>query len=441
MTAEQLRKSILQQAISGKLVPQLDSEPAVEQLGDAPAEVPFEIPGKWKWYKLKVIGETKTGKTPSTNNNLLYGNYLPFVKPADISEKMTISYRKNEISEEGVRYSTIAEKDDLLMVCIGASIGKCALNIKKACFNQQINCLSPKTNISSKYLLYTLNSNFFQTSVLNSAGQTTLPIINKKKWENLFLPIPPLPEQKRIVAKIEQLLPEIDKLAEAERSFEELKQTLPKKLKASILQQAISGKLVPQLDSEPAVEQLGDAPAEVPFEIPGKWKWYKLKVIGETKTGKTPSTNNNLLYGNYLPFVKPADISEKMTISYRKNEISEEGVRYSTIAEKDDLLMVCIGASIGKCALNIKKACFNQQINCLSPKTNISSKYLLYTLNSNFFQTSVLNSAGQTTLPIINKKKWENLFLPIPPLPEQKRIVAKIEQLFTLIDKEFPVQG
>ena len=211
-------------------------------------------------------------------------------------------------------------------------------------------------------------------------------------------------------------------------------------LRKSILQQAISGKLVPQLDSEPAVEQLGDAPAEVPFEIPGKWKWYKLKVIGETKTGKTPSTNNNLLYGNYLPFVKPADISEKMTISYRKNEISEEGVRYSTIAEKDDLLMVCIG-SIGKCALNIKKACFNQQINCLSPKTNISSKYLLYTLNSNFFQTSVLNSAGQTTLPIINKKKWENLFLPIPPLPEQKRIVAKIEQLFTLIDKEFPVQG
>ena len=479
MKAQDLKNSILQLAIQGKLVTQDANDEPAEVLytkiqaekqklikegkikKDKPLppitddEIPFEIPSTWKWVRIGNVGYTQTGTTPSKNHPEYYGNEYPFVKPADIDENGQVNIPDEYLSSLGIKQGRFIPKESILMICIG-SVGRAGIVKFDCSCNQQINALTPFL-LDSKYILYAMCSKSFQTQALVNTSQTTLPILNKGKWDNLLIPLPPLAEQKRIVAKIEEFEPLVKQYDKAETELSALNGSFPEQLKKSILQYAIQGKLVAQDTNDEPSEVLyakiqtekqklikegkikKDKPLppitddEIPFEIPSTWKWVRLGDIGYTQTGTTPSKSKSEYFGRDYPFVKPADIDEFGNVNYPEEYLSKLGIEQGRFIQKQSILMICIG-SVGRAGIVKFDCSCNQQINALTPYIS-DSKYILYAMCSKNFQTQALINTSQTTLPILNKGKWDNLLIPLPPLAEQKRIVAKVNDLMQYCEK------
>lgn len=421
MGAKTLRASILQMAIEGKLVPQLDDEPAVAQIGEAPEDVPFAIPEKWKWC---FIGNCV--------NQIRAGGDKPAIFSKDKTADCTIPVIANGEKNLGIVGYTnegiITQRS--LTVSGRGTIGFSA--IRTPPFTPIVRLLvvfeSPEKYISLEYLQFFLASLNLEGNG-SAVKQLTAPMLRQTT-----IPVPPIAEQRRIVAHLNKLLPLVDKFGKAQEALAVAQKEFPEKLKASLLQEAIQGKLVPQLDEEPSVEQIGDAPEDVPFAIPGKWKWCRLKHLGTLVTGNTPSTSNRCYYGHDIPFIKPDDIGYDSCVRYKKEGLSNAGRAVAKIVPPKSLLMVCIGGSIGKVAIINDEVAFNQQINAIYCNSSVVIvEYLLSVMSSSYFQNTVIATATGTATPIINKSKWGNIFIPIPPLTLQRRIVARLNELLPLV--------
>ena len=233
-----LKKSILQQAVMGKLVPQdPNDEPAsvlldkiraekesiikagklkkdkhesiiyrrdnshYEKLDGVElcidAEIPFEIPETWSWARLSSLGITQTGNTPSKAHPEYFGQNIPFVGPGDI-QGACINYENQGLSELGREYGRIVSTGSVLQVCIGGSIGKAAVSCQDVSFNQQINAITPIC-VNVYYLFYAMTAPYFIKSMREQAGGTATPIINRGVWDRMLIPIPPLNEQLSII--------------------------------------------------------------------------------------------------------------------------------------------------------------------------------------------------------------------------------------------------
>ena len=479
MTPEQLKNSILQLAIQGKLVKQRKEEGTGEELFKeiqnekqklieegklkkqkalseiTEDEIPFDIPETWKWVRLRDIGFTQTGNTPSKTHSEYFGSYIPFIGPGDIDNSI-INYLNKGLSSEGLKFGRMATKNSILQVCIGGSIGKCCLIDRDVCFNQQINAIYPSIS-DKKFVFHLLNSPYFKNFMIDNAGGTATPIINRTVWDSIIIPLPPLAEQKRIVKKIEELLPLVDSYEKAWKRLEELNKKFPLDMQKSILQEAIQGKLVKQRKEEGTGEELFKeiqnekqklieegklkkqkalseiTEDEIPFDIPETWKWVRLRDIGFTQTGNTPSKTHSEYFGSYIPFIGPGDIDNSI-INYLNKGLSSEGLKFGRMATKNSILQVCIGGSIGKCCLIDRDVCFNQQINAIYPSIS-DKKFVFHLLNSPYFKNFMIDNAGGTATPIINRTVWDSIIIPLPPLAEQKRIVKKIEELLPLCER------
>lgn len=220
-----------------------------------------------------------------------------------------------------------------------------------------------------------------------------------KKMQEIDIPLPPLSEQKRIVAKIDAAFEKIDKLkANAEKNLANAKE---------LFQSALDEAMRPK----------------------DGWVEKRLGEVGTTLTGMTPSTRDKSNFGNFMPFVKPADIMPFNPINYREEGLSQKGVSCSRLIKSDSVLMVCIGASIGKTGYADRDCTCNQQINALMPN-GFDGRYLYYMLSSDKFKKKLMEDAGQATLPIINKSKWENLSICVSlSLSEQREIVKRLDLL------------
>ena len=241
-----LRKSILQAAITGQLISNVEGETKTgKELLDkiieernakllaqweeakkknpkakkpAPIvaseitedEIPFEIPKNWCWCRLGDVGITNTGATPSKNNPEYFGNFIDFLSPGDIQNSI-ITYGKQGLSEAGYKVARPTPSGTIIQVCIGGSIGKCAVVDREVTFNQQINSITTICS-NTQYIYYVLSSEYFQKIVIEYSTGTATPIINKSSWEKLYIPLPPLAEQEKIVEIIEQILPLCEKL-------------------------------------------------------------------------------------------------------------------------------------------------------------------------------------------------------------------------------------
>jgi type I restriction enzyme S subunit len=231
-----------------------------------------------------------------------------------------------------------------------------------------------------------------------------------------------------------------------------------KPLRQTILNLAVRGKLVTQdAADEPAAELLKVLQAkknrlvkdgairkqkvsaalsesEEIFPLPLSWKWTRLLDVGATQTGTSPSSARDELFGDFIPFVKPADL-DGPEITYDGFGLSEEGVGHSRVAPANSVMMVCIGGTLGKVNCTSRDVCFNQQINSVTPFIGGLHRYISMALKSSYFQDLAWAKAGIGTLPIISKGKWEVLPIPLPPLAEQHRIVAKVDALMALCDQ------
>ncbi len=483
MNAQQLKNAILQEAIEGRLVPQdPNDEPASallarirkekEQLVKAGKlkkkdlevkpisedEIPFEIPESWEWVRLINIGIAETGTTPSKSHPEYFGTFIPFLGPANMLNGQIISETQG-LSKIGANYGRIVPKGSILQVCIGGSIGKCAIVDKPVTFNQQINSITPLV-CAIEFIYYVLQSDYFLLAIKEKSTGTATPIINRGNWEQLAIPLPPLAEQYRIVAKIEELLPKVEEYGKAQDALNKLNAELPERFKKSILQEAIEGRLVPQdPNDEPASvllakirkekeqlvkegklkkKDLIETPIseeEIPFEIPESWEWCRVKQLYETTSGGTPEKGHPEYYGGKIPWVKVGDLTKK-NIDKTDECISEEGLNHSSakLFPKGTILvaMYCNDA-IGKSSIVELPMTTNQAICGLFPNPSVFTDYIYYAIQANRMELQEKAAGGAQKN--INQKIVNDMLIPLPPLAEQHRIVEKLEQVLGEIDK------
>jgi type I restriction enzyme S subunit len=194
----------------------------------------------WVEKRLEEIGKTQTGSTPKTSDQSNYGKFISFVKPGDFNTNGTLDYDKAGLSESAAKGARIVTSGSVLMVCIGATIGKCGYCDQDVTTNQQVNSLTPSDGSSNRFIYYQMLTETFQRKVMHASGQATLPIINKSKWSALSLWLPPnVAEQNMIAAKFDALVGKTQHLA----ALYEQKLAALKALKKSLLHQAFSGQL------------------------------------------------------------------------------------------------------------------------------------------------------------------------------------------------------
>lgn len=231
----------------------------------------------------------------------------------------------------------------------------------------------------------------------------------RAKPSNIFdqeIPLPPLAEQKRIVALLDEAFAGIDEA----------------KAKAEAAQSA-SGKIFES--------QVG-----LSFAENNDWKEATLIDLGKTLTGTTPPTANPGFYGEYIPFVKPADFNEDGTLVIDNHGLSKEGEKVARVTNPDSVLMVCIGATIGKTGYTTKRITTNQQINSFTPGSLVNFKFAYYQMISSSFQKEVLARANQATMPMISKSKWSEINLRFPnSYDTQVKVAERLSELKFLTRK------
>ena len=298
-------------------------------------------------------------------------------------------------------------KGDIVMVMSdvpnGKALAKCFIIDQDDTYslNQRICCIRSK-EFDTKYLYYQLNRHEHFLAFNNGENQTNL-----RKDDILDCPLikPSMEEQKRMVAELDEAFSSLSKaISNTERNYNNSQDIF-----ISCLEKIFT-------------------------ENKSYWIEGKLKEIGITQTGTTPKTSDKVNYGNYIPFIKPADVdfSGIGDIRYENEGLSEIGLKKGRKMESGSILMVCIGATIGKVGFATQPVSSNQQINALTVKKEHYPKFFYYAMTSNDFQNKVLSEGkgAQATLPIINKTKWENLTLYYPSdYNEQKKIVETLDKL------------
>ena len=332
-----------------------------------------------------------------------------------------------------------------------AKISPCFENLKSCIFECLPNNIGAGTTelvilrslgVYAPFYLYLLKSQWYiSQGTKYFKGVVGQQRVNKEIFTDLMVQLPPIEEQKRIVEEVNRLFGIIDAM---ERGKSDL-QTGIKQAKSKILDLAIHGKLVPQdPNDEPASELLKriNPKAEItcdnphyPFELPKGWEWTTLGEIGEIITGNTPSKDNKEYYGGNIPFFKPTDLEQGIDTKFSNDKLSQLGFESSRKLPANTVLVTCIGATIGKTGLISVEGSCNQQINAIVPTKSIIPYFLYYACVSKYMQNEIKSNASATTLPILNKGNFSKIAFPLPPLSEQHRIVAKIEELFAQLDK------
>ena len=528
MNGKQLKNSILQWAIQGKLVPQdPNDEPASVLLdkirqekerlikekkikrdknasiiyrgednsyyekslatGEVKCideEVPFEIPQGWEWCRLVEVGKTETGTTPSKSHPEYFGDYIPFLGPANILNSKIVSVTQG-LSDIGVDYGRIVPKNTILQVCIGGSIGKCAITDKPVTFNQQINSITPYL-CNVEFVHIVLQSEYFRLAIMDKATGTATPIINRGNWETLLFPLPPINEQERIVANITELTHFLGIYSNKQEELNKLNSNMYQRLKKAILQEAIQGKLVPQIAEEGTAQDLlkqikeeklklvkegklkksalkdsvifkgddnkyyeliDDSPVCIdeflPFQIPETWVWCKVKDLLEIQTGASFKKEQANANKKGIRILRGGNILQNKYI-FKDDDVfvSEEFVNANTILKKNSIITPAVTSleNIGKMAViekDYKNVSAGGFVFIISPYIqNFNHSLLLaYFLQSPFLIEAMRGITKKSGAAFYNlgKERLKELYLPLPPMAEQGRIVGKINEVLSSI--------
>ena len=493
MTPQELKNSILQLAIQGKLVPQRPEEGNAEDLykqiqaekqklikegkikkeKPLPAitddEKPFEIPESWKWVKVSDCISNKTGLAYKKTSLEIKSNFMIRVLRGGNILNLNYTFKLDDIfiSSEFVKKDLLLRKNTIITPAVTSleNIGKMALienDYNDVVVGGFVLMLTPhlSNEIFAKYLLYVFSSKYFKNNcknIVNKSGQAFYNL-SREKLMLINIPLPPLAEQKRIVAKIEELLPYVERYETAYNKLQQLNKRFPGDLQKSVLQLAIQGRLVPQRAEEGNAEDLYKqiqtekqklikegkikkekllppiTDDEKPFEIPDSWKWVRLGEIGSWASGATPSRSNPDYYNGTIPWLKTGDLNDSYitdTSEYiTELALSKTSIRLNPIGS---VLIAMYGATIGKIAI-LKTAVTTNQACCACIAYNgIYNKYLFYFLLA--YRKNFIKMGAGGAQPNISKEKIVNTIFPFPPLPEQKRIVAKIEEIIPLCNK------
>ena len=527
MTAKELKNALLQEAVQGKLVPQISSEGNARDLLEeirkeklshgfansvgicgekgkkskssdlrsksqirvtkkelpeiTEEEIPFEIPENWCWCRLGELAEIITkGSSPSWQGINYVDKGILFVTSENVGdEELLLSKRKFlEQKFNEIQPRSILQKGDILTNIVGASIGRTAifdLDIKNANINQAVALIRLKNKQLNSYIVKVLNSKTIIDQMTDNTVNTARANISLTTVENFKIPLPPLAEQKRIVAAIEKFMPLIEEYGKKETQLKAFNEQIGALTKKAILQEAVQGKLVPQIaaegnakdlleeirnshtDLQIPTESAGNKKSdlrsksqirvikksnvlpeitedEIPFDIPENWCWCRLGEIGDWKAGSTPSRSNPELYNGNIPWLKTGDLTDG-DINEIPECISEKALESCSMRLNPigSVLIAMYGATIGKLGILKIEATTNQACCACVPYNGIYNKYLFYYLMSQ--KKDFTEKAEGGAQPNISREKLVVHLLPLPPYEEQKRIVDTIEKLLPLCRK------
>ena len=493
MNAQQLKNSILQEAIEGRLAPQNpNDEPAsvlLEKIRKEKArlvkekkikksalkEEPitddekfFSIPTTWVWCKLGWIGDWGAGATPAKGTPEFYTNgTIPWLRTGELNNGV-VTDSEIKVTPYALQKCSLREckVGDVLIAMYGATIGKVAVAGIELTTNQAC-CACTPYQLYNKYLLYYLMASKQRFIDMGEGGAQ--PNISREKIVSFPFPLPPLAEQHRIVAKIEELMPKVEEYGKAQDALDKLNAELPERLKKSILQEAIEGRLVLQdPNDEPAsvlldkirkekaklvkegklkkkdLEVVPIGEDEKPFEIPKSWEWVRLEDITTyISRGKSPVYSEMKQY----PIVAQK-CNQWSGFSLEKAKFADPKTvdRYSEerLLQDGDLLWNSTGlGTLGRMAIynsNVNEygwAVADSHVTVIRTTPNFAHyKYLYYYFASPEVQNVIEDkSDGSTKQKELAQETVRKYEIPLPPLSEQHRIVAKIEQLMSKIEK------
>jgi type I restriction enzyme S subunit len=521
MKAYELRKSILQLAIRGKLVKQNpDDEPAsvliekireekkrlvkegkikkektesviykgadnsyYEKIGAETrcidGEIPFEVPEGWEWCRLKSVVNFNLGKTPERNESKYWNNgKYPWVSIADMQNKSILTTTKEQVSQIAYKekFNEQIVPSGTLLMSFKLTIGKVSILGIDAFHNEGIISIYPyidNNQIFKGYLFHILS---LITEFTNSTDAIKGATLNSAKINEMLIPVPSLSEQAQIIQKINEFEGLLSKYDRLEQQETQLQFDFPDSLKKSILQSAIQGKLVAQNpDDEPAsvlLEKIRKEKEklikdgklkrdkiesfiykntadnsyyelrngkvlciddEIPFEIPDNWTWCRLGNIAQHNTGKTLDkgrnkgtlhkyiTTSNLYWGYF-------DLTEIRQMLFENEELER------CTAMKGDLL-ICEGGEAGRSAIwdSENPICFQNHIHRVRPYARIRAEYLLRYMEKIYLTGEINLYRKGVGIQSLSGNSLASILIPLPPINEQKRIIEKIEQLFTTL--------
>ena len=488
MTPEQLKASILQYAIQGKLVEQRPEEGTGEELYQriqtekqrlikegkikkekplteiTDGEIPFDIPESWKWIKLGEVVSVLGGKRIPVGRTLTTDNTgYKYIRVSDMKDGSVLTdnllYVPTDIYPSISRY--VIHKEDVYITVAGTigRVGKIPPEIDGANLTENADRLVFSI-IDQDWLIKCLESSLVQQQIIDATTKVGQPKLAIKRIQELLIPLPPLAEQKRIVAKIEELLPYVDRYAAAYEKLEQFNAKFPEDMKKSILQYAIQGKLVEQRAEEGTGEELYRqiqtekqrlikegkikkekpldeiAEAEFPFDIPESWKWVRwgdlsfsiqygynapAKSSGRIKMVRISDIQNGKVIWETVPF---CDINEAEIQTY--------------LLATNDILFARTGGTVGKSYI-VKEipedAIYAGYLIRTRYSDTLCPEYLYYFMQTQLYWTQLRNGTIATAQPNCNGQTLSKMILPLPPLAEQKRIVAKLEEILPLCER------
>ena len=492
ITPQELKNSILQLAIQGKLVEQRQEEGTAEELYRqiqaekqtliqtgkikkekplpeiADDEKPFDIPESWMWVRLDnlVAKEIKRGKSPvytSKSGTLVFAQkcntkagYIDMSLALFLDEKIISKYPETEFMRDF----------DIIINSTGnGTLGR--VGIYRDADNPQrlpvvpdshVTVIRPCKSVYTDFIFWALK--YYQPYMEKlGSGSTNQTELSANTVKALLFPLPPLAEQKRIVAKIEELIPLIDRYEQAWTRLEDFNKRFPTDMQKSLLQLAISGKLVEQRPEEGTGEELyqkiqtekqslirsgklkKDKPLpeitedEFPFDIPQSWKWVRLPEVASMCLGKMLDKQKNK--GTNCPYLRNVnvrwgefDLSDLLEMRFE----DVEDLRF--LIEKNDIVM-CEGGEPGRCAVWESEIPihFQKALHRIRLYYGMTPKLYQYCFRL-YSESGLFNSLFTgTTIKHLTGQALEKVVIPLPPLTEQKRIVAKLEELLPLCDK------
>ena len=485
MTPQELKNSILQLAIQGKLVEQRPEEGTGEELYRqiqsekqkliregrikkekplpeiAEDEVPFDIPESWKWVRLNEIASSLLGKTLNKVSDA--GEPCPYLCSINVYwEGIKLSTVKEAFFTQAEKEKYLLQKGDLL-ICEGGDAGRCAVwdNDATMYYQNALHRVRFYGDICVAFFRDIFESYKSNGEIKSRCKGETIQHLVQGELYNMVFPLPPLAEQKRIVAKIEELLPLIDRYEKAWSRLEEFNRRFPADMQKSLLQMAIQGKLVEQRPEEGTGEELyrqiqaekqrlikegkikkekplpDIAEDEVPFEIPESWKWVRLgDIILSAKDGP-----------HFSPKYQPSGIPFISTRNISTGKLDFTGAKYISEELHQELCKRCKpkqwdvlyskGGTTGIAAVNDTDVDFNVWVHVavLELGDYLFPFYLATVLNSPHCYDQSQKLTHGTSNRDLGLTRMINISLPLPPLAEQKRIVAKLEELLPLCER------
>lgn len=450
MTAQDLKNSILQLAIQGKLVEQIAEEGTAKELLEqikaereqlikekkikkekplpeiTEEEIPFEIPESWEWVRLGEIitinsgkglvsKEMEDGEIPVFGGNGITGYH----NEANVREETVV------IGRVGFYCGSVHVTPEVAWVTDNAFI-----------------TTYPRKQIDRSYLVYILQ----HLNLGKSNNATAQPVVSGKKIYPILFPLPPFNEQKRIVTKIEEMRAYVEQYDKAHSRLEVFNKKFPEDMQKSILQYAIQGKLVEQRQEEGTAEELYQqiqaekerlfkegkikkekplseiTDEEIPFEIPTNWKWVRVGDIFNLTMGQSPNGDSVFEGDTGIEFHQGKVFfgEDYIQKSYQSTSKPTKTVEHNTV-------LLCVRAPVGIVNITKRRICIGRGLCGISTLANMNEKFVLFILRA--FKNDFIRKATGTTFVAITGEVVKNQLLPLPPLEEQKRIVSRIEEI------------